>query len=203
MHSVFYGKSGVTYVGPFEALGRIQVVCPPASDSTTGRGNRGRRSAPATTTEHVVQTVETRGVILVHGTTDSRRLVQGVNKQGRSKGPVAGAQGGPTATARSMAAWQAGVSGERGAAIRRVCRAGVGDWGRIETNQADELQEGRQELLESLDDRWGPPQNRGLNRYPGWSWVTISSLHILKLGLQKRFGGLNLKAPTGVALNRQ
>jgi hypothetical protein len=82
------------YVGPFEALGRIQVVCPPASDSTTGRGNRGRRSAPATTTEHVVQTAETRGVILVHGTTDSRRLVQGVNKQGRSKGPVAEGAGG-------------------------------------------------------------------------------------------------------------
>jgi hypothetical protein len=41
--------------------------------------------------------------------------------------------------------------------------------------------------LESLDGRWGPPQNRGLNRYPCWSWVTILSLHILKLGLQKRF----------------
>jgi hypothetical protein len=54
--------------------------------------------------------------------------------------------------------------------------------------------------LESLDDRWGPPQNRGLNRYPCWSWVTILSLHILKLSLQKRFGGLNLEAPTGVAL---
>jgi hypothetical protein len=50
------------------------------------------------------------------------------------------------------------------------------------------------------DDRWGPPQNRGLNRYACWSWVTILSLHILKLGLQKRFGGLNLEAPAGVAL---
>jgi hypothetical protein len=60
-----------------------------------------------------------------------------------------------------------------------------------------------QELLESLDDRWGPLQNRGLNRYPCWSWVTILSLYILKLGLQKRFGGLNLEAPTGVALTRQ
>jgi hypothetical protein len=61
-------------------------------------------------------------------------------------------------------------------------------------------QEGGQELLESLDDRLGPPQNRGLNRYPCWSWVTILSLYILKLGLQKRFGGLNLEVPTGVAL---
>jgi hypothetical protein len=26
--------------------------------------------------------------------------------------------------------------------------------------------EGGQELLESLDDIWGPPQNKGLNRYP-------------------------------------
>jgi hypothetical protein len=41
--------------------------------------------------------------------------------------------------------------------------------------------EGGQELLESLDDRWGPHQNRGLNRYPCWSWVTILSLHILKI----------------------
>jgi hypothetical protein len=31
-----------------------------------------------------------------------------------------------------------GVSGERGTASRRVCRAGVGDQGGIETNQADE-----------------------------------------------------------------
>jgi hypothetical protein len=50
------------------------------------------------------------------------------------------------------------------------------------------------------DDRWGPPQNRGLNRYACWSWVTILSLHILKLGLQKRFGGLNLEAPLELLL---
>jgi hypothetical protein len=61
--------------------------------------------------------------------------------------------------------------------------------------------EGGQELLESLDGRWGPPQNRGLNRYPCWSWVTILRLHILKLSLQKRFGSLNLETPTGVALS--
>jgi hypothetical protein len=34
-----------------------------------------------------------------------------------------------------MAAWHVGVSGERGAASRRVCHAGVGERGRIETNQ--------------------------------------------------------------------
>jgi hypothetical protein len=66
---------------------------------------------------------------------------------------------------------------------------------RIETNQADELQEGGQELLESLDDRWGPPQNRGVNRYPCCSWITILSLYILKVGLQKRFGGPQFGGP--------
>jgi hypothetical protein len=46
----------------------------------------------------------------------------------------------------------------------------------------------------------GPHQNRGLYCFHRWSWGFILSLHILKLGLQKRFGGLNLKGLTGVAL---
>jgi hypothetical protein len=41
----------------------------------------------------------------------------------------------------------------------------------------------------------GPHQNRGLYCFYRWSWDFILRLHILELGLQKRFGGLN-----GVAL---
>jgi hypothetical protein len=66
---------------------------------------------------------------LVHGATASRRLAQGVDKQGsRGTGGDSKAHGGLAG----------GVSGERGMASRRVCRAGVGDQGWIETNQADE-----------------------------------------------------------------